>query len=308
MIAACAVQSGYDERAELLSTSDIEMRVIEPIAATPMKVKRRAASMDDYDNTADGIEKGSISAERRNSVNNYFFRSTNSSGANTPTAKEQAEGGLIENITRRISGAIQQLSGVAANQVRGQNEVEMLELEGVMVNPLMGRMLTYCMNSLDTILTSPFAFLVKAGDPVSIHLAVEYMYANELSNNIYIIHFVDDRTTLHQENALRKLYATKAATKGISDALSAENIEKFEKHRAGYLLKKFSTEHRDIISSTATHEELFLDHQEGGATSVMDEKDFGLRPALHGLPPNAQKIVRIVSVIDTFYMYVDQLL
>lgn len=60
-------------------------------------------------------------------------------------------------------------------------------------NPLQGKMLEYCIRSLDNIVSEPFVYFAKRPDPISIHTAIEYISNNELTDTIYVIHFVDDR-------------------------------------------------------------------------------------------------------------------
>jgi hypothetical protein len=72
--------------------------------------------------------------------------------------------------------------------------------------PIMGKVLQYFMTSLDNITSAPFVYLCKKPDPISIHRAVSYISNNEMTNLIYVVHFVDDRKAIR----LRQAFLNKA--------------------------------------------------------------------------------------------------
>lgn len=55
------------------------------------------------------------------------------------------------------------------------------------------KLMSYFMRSLDDIVKEPFVYFAKRPDPVALHRAIQYISDNELSDNIYIVHFIDDR-------------------------------------------------------------------------------------------------------------------
>jgi hypothetical protein len=67
--------------------------------------------------------------------------------------------------------------------------------------PMMGKVLKYFMTSLDNITSAPFVYLCKKADPISIHRAVSYISNNEMTNLIYVVHFVDDRKAIRLRHA-----------------------------------------------------------------------------------------------------------
>ena len=72
--------------------------------------------------------------------------------------------------------------------------------EIIMNRPIHGKLLSYCMDELDKIVSEPFVYFAKRPDPISIHMAMEYISSNEQSDIIYVIHFVDDRNLYNQDN------------------------------------------------------------------------------------------------------------
>jgi hypothetical protein len=92
---------------------------------------------------------------------------------------------------------------------RTVNEMEQI----IRRRPFMGKLLNYFMTSLDNITSAPFVYLCKKPDPISIHHAVEYITNNEMTNFIYVVHFVDDRKAIK----MRKAFLNKAKEQVRSD-------------------------------------------------------------------------------------------
>lgn len=156
----------------------------------------------------------------------------------------------------------------------------MLELDGIMVRPILGRMLHYFMSSLDSIVSAPFVYLAKSSDPIAVHQAVEYICANELSNNIYIVHFMDDRKAIRHHNTFRnRVY--KEVRFGRMDKAEAD------KKCNSLLLQMFT----DGTSSLA------------GGTGGYDAEHFNLSDGTKGLSTTAKRLVNTVAILDTFYTY-----
>eukprot|EP01033_Poteriospumella_lacustris_P001254 gene1254-915_t len=81
---------------------------------------------------------------------------------------------------------------------RSNSLVEMDRI--IMRRSLTSRVLNYCMKRLDDIVSEPFVYLCKGPDPVAVHLALEYITNNEVTNQIYVVHFVDDRQAMQMNN------------------------------------------------------------------------------------------------------------
>ena len=148
------------------------------------------------------------------------------------------------------------------------------ELEFVDAHPIRGRMLSYCMKSLDDIVNEPFLYFAKYPDPVSLHLAMEYITNNEQSDTIYIVHFVDDRA-LRKQLQQESVYSTKQVE---------ENM---------VLIKGLSTKLNKHMNEDDHHHD--TDHCNGDNTELS-------LPLLRGaLPPEARRLMNYVSILDSFY-------
>jgi hypothetical protein len=106
------------------------------------------------------------------------------------------------------------------------------ELETIMSKQVVGQVLTYFMTSLDAIVSEPFVYLAKGCDPIAVHQVVEYIAANELSNHIFVVHFVDNRRAIK----LHSTYRWHAAEQVAAWLLDPEATEK---HSNGLLMRMF---------------------------------------------------------------------
>jgi hypothetical protein len=107
--------------------------------------------------------------------------------------------------------------------------------------PIRGRLVTYLTQTLDRIVNEPFAYFAKRPDPISLHLAIEYITQNELSDSIYIIHFADDR------KLYKDLYREKPALEGNTAAM-AEEIKPDDND---VMKPVYATNEREQIESSA---------------------------------------------------------
>ena len=160
--------------------------------------------------------------------------------------------------------------------------MDQAELEAMLGRgPVLGGVLSYLMSSLDRLASAPFAHLAKGGDPISLHHAVEYITANEMTNTIFILHFVDDRAAVRDVNVREEIYAADpsevTANSGGSDDTES-------------LLGMF-------LCSRAAHGEASA----ASAGARVGASRFELVDALRALPPKSQRLVHTVAILDAFY-------
>lgn len=175
---------------------------------------------------------------------------------------------------------------------RSNSVVEMDRI--IMRRSLTSRVLNYCMKRLDDIVSEPFVYLCKGPDPVAVHLALEYITNNEVTNQIYVVHFVDDRQAMQMNNRVMNAYkaAAKRHPRPSDPAVSTEhddNEEVMVKHQqkgTALMLRMFTEKHPE-----AGHDE------KGG------EEGFDLDHALRMMPSKAKQLMHLVHIIDTFYTY-----
>lgn len=138
--------------------------------------------------------------------------------------------------------------------------------------PRVGAILKFCISSLDSVVDSPFVYLAKKADPVSLLHAVEYIGANELTNKIYIVHICDDRTALGMYNEFSR-QAQEQVYRG-----SVSNSE-VENHSDKFLLQMFSQENKIESRSIANQRESYF----------------------ASLPSNARDLCKYTYALDAFY-------
>lgn len=159
------------------------------------------------------------------------------------------------------------------------------ELEVIMQKPMMGKVLNYLMTSLDTITSAPFVYLAKTPDPISIHRAVDYITANEMTNHIYVVHFVDDRKAIR----MRTAFLAKAQQQAAKGRIEAVDVDKYSNTLLMQMFQEDNNMFRDALGTDG-------DDKVDGA-----EFDFDLHSAVKSLPPNAKKLVDTVTILDAFY-------
>ena len=165
----------------------------------------------------------------------------------------------------------------------------------MMTKPIVGKMLTYLMDSLDNITSAPFVYLTKSSDPISLHRAVEYITANEMTNHIYVVHFVDDRKAIR----MRKVFNTKAQEQVAAGRIREADALKFSDN---LLLDMFQDDNNNLFRSAfRTDAEGNDDGDDGDGGDGTNSNTFSLRLAINTLPPQVQKLVHTVSILDAFY-------
>lgn len=85
-------------------------------------------------------------------------------------------------------------------------------------HPTRFKILNSLMTTLDQVVGEPFVYFAKRADPISLHNALQYIIENELSDNIYIVHFVDDREILNSRKLIRKKSVKDVTTAGLSSS------------------------------------------------------------------------------------------
>jgi hypothetical protein len=176
---------------------------------------------------------------------------------------------------------------------RSNSLVEMDRI--IMRRSLTSRVLNYCMKRLDDIVSEPFVYLCKGPDPVAVHLALEYITNNEVTNQIYVVHFVDDRQAMQMNN--RVVNACKTAGQrhpcpsdpAVSTEHDDDNEEVMVEHQqkgTALMLRMFTERHPET------------GHDENGG-----EEGFDLDRVLRMMPSKAKQLMHLVHIIDTFYTY-----
>jgi polyhydroxyalkanoate synthesis regulator phasin len=187
---------------------------------------------------------------------------------------------IIENVKRRISAA--SIDSVDAGAIRLHSTDSLAEMESVLRVPVLKKVMHHLMSSLDAIVATPFVYLSKGSDPVSLQLAIEYITSNELTSNIIVVHFVDDRksATLHHKVMRR-----------VSSIVEKGEMEKEEAEKyADNLLK------RTFAGGTSMHSEHEHASDDGESNVMFDFED-----SASLLSENVQQLVKTVSLLDTFH-------
>ena len=194
-------------------------------------------------------------------------------------------------------------------------------------NPLRGQLLSYFMKSLDKIVNEPFLYFAKRPDPVSLHLAMEYIANNELNDTIYIVHFADDRELC--KISLKEAGITTSLTNTIEPTTTtiAGDVEHSE-----HTNNNSDDDDKSINEDELKYREILLQHM-SMPTFRLSTDDNGMESYNHGdnnsdhdsnkangegnddmfiyesqgtklrsaLPSDARRLVDYVSILDTFY-------
>ena len=177
--------------------------------------------------------------------------------------------------------------------------MDQAELEAMLGRgPVLGGVLSYLMSSLDRLASAPFAHLAKGGDPISLHHAVEYITANEMTNTIFILHFVDDRAAVRDVNNQLQRRREEEGEKGGGASAESSAGSNFNSEDDGSLLRLF-------LSPGAMRREL-PPPSIPAATAIGAAPDtgafrFDLAEALQALPSKTRRLVHTVAIIDAFH-------
>lgn len=150
-------------------------------------------------------------------------------------------------------------------------------------NPIRGLVLNYFMESLDKIVEEPFLYFAKRPDPASLHLAMEYISNNELSDTIYVVHFVDDRSIYPKIFDATGAYTVESKLEDVPEStrVSEDDIKYRE-----LLLRNISALRFDDVEAS------------NDSSFVRDNLFDSFEPFL---PEDARRLAQYVSILDTFY-------
>lgn len=186
---------------------------------------------------------------------------------------------IIENVKRRISAA--SIESLDAGAIRIHRKDSLAEMESVLRVPVLKKIMYHFMSSLDAIVATPFVYLAKGSDPVSLQLAVEYIASNELTSNIIVVHFVDDRKSANLHNKIVRRFSTVGA-------MNAVEAEKF----ADNFLKRSFTGGNSLHNS---EDQLVPDSEND------DNVLFEFEDSASLLSENVQQLIKTVALLDTFH-------
>lgn len=201
------------------------------------------------------------------------------------------------------------------------------DLELILQRPMIGKYLKYLMKSLDELVSQPFCYLAKHSDPISLQLAINYINNNELSNNIYILHFVDDRKVINAFEEYNNEYHHYLHNINNDDHLEQGGIEgengiSTRKRRYSFQLpdngmvlkllmkspnKKGGDKDKDNRTSLDGTElgsgdnmsDRMMEEEKSSEVSVMNQ--FTLESCVTTLPTETQQLLQNVAILDAFY-------
>lgn len=157
------------------------------------------------------------------------------------------------------------------------------------------RWLRYCLVQVEAMVAQPFAYLCKSPDPIALHQALEYIVNNEVSNHIYVIHFIDDRPALYAHNQLLAKLAGESDSTKQSEPVAADEVDiemslqmdyssDVETKGAQWLMAKFTATEPSDEHSAASNA-------------------FTVTNTMSQLPTRAIQLIRLVNIVDTLYTY-----
>jgi len=189
-----------------------------------------------------------------------------------------------------------------SDEEKQSNDSNSNEIPACAQNTRNGRILSCLSKSLDSIVNEPFAVFAKHPNPITLHVAIEYIVQNEQSDSIFIIHFVDDRkyyqssdvmSSVEQEEECGELRGLESITLSGVDQLGEFPDQK---QTPG----KYSDDnHEDGVDMK---KELFLQKISKGWNDNNPDNSYGLFDKLSTtLPREARHIIDCVAILDTCY-------
>ena len=162
------------------------------------------------------------------------------------------------------------------------DEEEVDELGEVLNKPLLGPALQNALKALNDVVSEPMVFLAKTDDPLCLHEAIDYVIANELTQHMIVVHFVDDRPVLDKfVEYTRRLDGRQLPPEQYDDKLNKA------------LLKSFMTPLDNTSEASA-----------GAAENDGAPDTFLLSRAWPVVPGNVFQLIENVAILDAFYSYV----
>eukprot|EP01041_Mallomonas_annulata_P004120 gene4120-8191_t len=172
------------------------------------------------------------------------------------------------------------------------DENELTEIQKILEKPLLGSAMTYCLKSLNDIVSEPFVFLARSDDPLCLHEAIDYVKNNELTQNLVVVHFVDDRDIVES----------------FHDMLSGMEInnENREESANRYLLRAFMVPHDSGSSGTGTGAGSTSSVSMANINAANDgsPNSFLLSRAWPQVPSEVSQLIVNVALLDAFYEYI----
>jgi len=152
----------------------------------------------------------------------------------------------------------------------------------VLSKPVFGPALQNALKALNDVVSEPMVFLAKTDDPLCLHEAIEYVLANELTQHMVVVHFVDDRPVLDKfVEYTRRLDSRQMPAEQYDEKLNKA------------LLKSFMTP-LDNSSEASV----------GAAANDGAPDSFLLSRAWPVVPGNVFQLIENVALLDAFYSYV----
>lgn len=339
IIQACQIQDQYDERNELVKV-DFNRKAIRKAVRKSILSYQREKEQDEpttADPPANQSRKGSgagIELPRLDNVNN----GASNAGPNTPSGRfgwiprrmmstsSQISVESIENrdhkshfsdyinIVQQRFSTSSMYAHVPNLRYYDRSAGSLNDLELILQRPLVGKYLKYLMKSLDELVSQPFCYLTKHSDPISLQLAINYIDANELSNNIYILHFVDDRKVVNAFEEYRNEF-----NYYLNDAHAPANgAEEGRRRRASFQLPDNGMVLKMLMKPPESNKKkndggkdgrFSLDDTDIGSGEASEEKSsefsvanqFTLDSCVTILPAETQQLLQNVAILDAYY-------
>jgi hypothetical protein len=188
---------------------------------------------------------------------------------------------LVQHMRRRVSFHVEHADPNAYGAVRNRRTEDMAEIEAVLRTraPWLKKLMYHLVSSIDTILSTPFVYLAKGSDPIAVQQAIDYITSNELTNNIIVLHFVDDRkpAKIHT-HVMRKL----------GNIVETGKLEIDQAEKIG----------ENLVKQTYKDSEQIAGEIDEGH---VDDIDFELEDTLPALSSNVLQLVKGVALQDTFH-------
>lgn len=204
-------------------------------------------------------------------------------------------GSIVENLSPSVSYSTQQLQAqvddsiefnTTATRVRAETLDKLDQL--MYTSSIKFKCLEFFMESLENIVITPIVYLCKGLDPIALNLALEYVATNELTNNIIVLHIVDDRNIITSHHQI--------INKLLSLGMEKDSLKRYHKkllieHVTGVLQDKLKTTRNSL-------------EKKKSALSVTDVYDihYELDTILENLPEEIKSLPKLVSLFDTLYM------
>jgi hypothetical protein len=216
--------------------------------------------------------------------------------------------GLIENVKRRISAVSIDSD---AGQIRVHRNDSVAEMEVVLRAPVLKQIMHHLMSSLDSIVSTPFVYLAKGSDPISLQLAVDYIAANELTKNIIVVHFVDDRKSVNMHHKIMRRVSDLVQGGGIEQSEADKYAERLLKRSftglAGGSSHEALSQHDNeellppIPSSPGSAHNNSSDDNNNDDEFNNQEPMFEFDDSVTLLSENVQQLIKTVALLDTFH-------